>query len=189
MKNTQHTESGFSITGRIERKTHDVSDLRDQVDGWDSLSAEEKLDVAHNTEPKQTDTVYNITTDALHEYFVDNLDPNNTTSSANVTPSHVGLGTDSGGGTTTADTDLNNRTFAKQVTDHIDNGKSLLTSTFLESTEGNGNTFNEIGLYTGDPDNLGDSDVFLLNHATFSGVPKDNTETLTFDVTLSFADA
>lgn len=182
-------ESGFTITGRIDRKVHKVSDLREQVDDWDSLSDEEKHAVAQETEPAETDTVYNVTTDLLHQYFVDNLDPNNTSAESNVSPTWVGLGTDSASGTTTADTDLNNRTFEKEVTDHVDNGKSLLASTFLSSSDGNGNTFNEIGLFTGDPANLANADVFLVNHATFADVAKDNTETLTFDVTLTFADA
>jgi hypothetical protein len=127
-------------------------------------------------------------TDSLHEYFVDNLDPDNTNTEANVSAGFLGLGTDAGSGTATSDTDLNNRTFEEPVTDVADNGKELLASTFLDSTEGNGNDFDELGLFSGDPANLENAEVFLINHATFAAVTKDSTKTVTFDVTLSFSD-
>jgi hypothetical protein len=146
------------------------------------------MELARDVEPEYEDTVYNVTTDALHEYFVDNLDPANTSAEANIDVSWLGLGTNGGGGTTTADADLNNRTYEETVTDVADNGKDLLASTFLDSTEGNGNDFDELGLFSGDPANTGNADVFLINHATFNAVTKDNTKTVTFDVTLTFSD-
>jgi len=100
----------------------------------------------------------------------------------------MALGTDSATGTGVTDTDLNTRVFEKSVTDHADNGTELLASTFISSTEANGNTLNEIGLFTGDPNNLSSSDVFMINHATFSDVVKDDERTITFDVTLTFSD-
>lgn len=182
------TNSGIELKGRIDTKVHNVDELRSQVDDYDSLSDEEKMELTREVEPEYEDTVYNVTTDQLHQYFVDNLDPDNTTASANVGASWLGLGTNGGGGTATSDTDLNTRAFEKQVTDVADNGKDLLASTFLDSTEGNGNTFDELGLFSGDPANLANADVFLLNHATFAAVTKDNTKTVTFDVTLTFSD-
>jgi len=44
-------------------------------------------------------------------------------------------------------------------------------------------------MFSGDPSNLTDADVFLINHATFPTVTKDNSKTVTFDVTLQFSDA
>jgi len=184
----RNTNSGLRLTGRIERKTHSVDELRDAYPQWDTLSKEEKATAARSVEPTDTETVYNVTTDSLHQYFVDNLDPDNTNPEANISVSHLGLGTNGGAGTSTADTDLNSRTYNESVTDVADNGKDLLASTFLDSTEGNGNDFDELGLFSGDPANLSDPDVFLMNHATFAVVTKDNTKTVTFDVTLSFAD-
>lgn len=185
----RNTNSGFTMQGRIERKTHDVTDLKAAADGnWDDLSQKEKLDVTRDVEPVDEDTVYNVTTDSLHQYFVDNLDPDNTAVEADISVGWLGLGTNGGGGTTTADTDLNTRAYEEPVTDVADNGKDLLASTFLDSTEGNGNTFDELGLFTGDPANLANADVFLMNHASFAAVTKDNTKTVTFDVTLTFSD-
>jgi len=188
MINTRDTHSSLQLVGRIERKTHDIETLKSRIPEWDTLSRQEKVAASRNVEPDSSEVVYNVTTDALHEYFVDNLDPDNTSTEANVSVDYFSLGTDAGGGTATADTDLNNRTYSEQVTDVADNGKDLLASTFLDSTEGNGNTFDELGLWSGDPANATNPEVFLINHATFSPVTKDNTKTVTFDVTLTFSD-
>lgn len=186
--NNRNTSDKFRLTGRIDRKTHNVNELRETYPDWDEMSKGEKMEAVRSIDPVDTETVYNVTTDSLHEYFVDNLDPDNTAAEANVSATWLGLGDDAGSGTSTADTDLNNRVYEETITDHADNGKELLSSTFLDSTEGNNNTFDEIGLFTGDPANLGDAEVFLINHATFSDVVKDSTKTVTFDVTLTFSD-
>jgi len=187
MKSKSNQES-LTLTGRINRMTHTVSDLQSKYPNWDEFSKQEKLEAVHNTEPENEDVVYNVTTDRLHEYFVDNLDPANASVEANVTSEYMALGVDGASGTATSDTDLNQREYYEPVTDHADNGKELLASTFVDSTEGNNNTFDEIGLYTGDPADLDQEEVFLINHATFSGVEKDNSKTITFDVTLTFSD-
>jgi len=180
----------ISPTGCIERKTYDVSVLRDEYDDWDSLSDDVKLSLLRDTVSVSSEEVYNVTTDRFHEYMVDNLDPGNTSAEANLGAISMGLGTDSASGTSVTDTDLNNRVFEKEVTDHADNGKELLASTFISSTEANGETLNEIGLYTGNPNNLSsDPNIFLINHATFSDVVKDNQRTITFDISLSFSDS
>jgi len=183
------TQSAFRLNGRIDTKVHDEKKLRETADNYDSLTKQEKMQLAREVEPEYENTVYNVTTDSLHEYFVDNLDPDNTSAEANVSASWLGLGTNGGDGADTADTDLNVRAYEETVTDVADNGKDLLASTFLDSTEGNGNDFDEIGLFTGDPANISDPEVFLINHATFATVTKDNTKTVTFDITLTFSDA
>jgi hypothetical protein len=187
--NKQTNTSKLRMSGRIDTQVHSEEDLRNAADGeYDSLSKKERLSLAREVEPEYKDTVHNVTTDRLHEYFVDNLDPDDTSPEANISASFMGLGTDGAAGTSSSDTDLNNRTYEETISDVADNGKDLLASTFLNSTEGNGNTFDEIGLFTGDPANLADDDVFLINHATFADVTKDNSKTVTFDVTLSFSD-
>lgn len=184
----RNTNSSLRLKGRIERQTHNLTDLKNEYADWNSMSESEKLSASRDVEPVTTETVYNVTTDRLHEYFVDNLDPGQTGPKANLTTAWLGLGTNAAGGTSTTDTDLNTRTYEETVTDGADNGKELLTSTFLDSTEGNGNVFDELGLFTGDPANLANSDTFLINHATFADVTKDNSKTVTFDVTLTFSD-
>ena len=177
------------MKGRIDTKMYDTEQLRASVDDYDALTKQEKLDLARESSPVYEDTVHNVTTDRLHEYFVDNLDPDNSSAEADLAVAHLALGDDGASGTDSADTDLNNRVYNEPVTDVADNGKSLLASTFIDSTEANGNTLDELGLYTGDPANLSNEEVFLMNHATFSPVTKDNTKTVTFDVTLTFSDA
>lgn len=184
----RNTNSKMRLQGRIERKTHDVSTLREAYPEWDEKTEKEKYEAAQNVEPEDFDVSFNVTTDRLHQYFVDNLNPADESGQANLDASWVGLGTDASSGTATTDTDLNTRTYEETTTDSADNGKDLLVSAFLDSGEGNGNDFDEIGLFTGDPANLGDSDTFLINHATFADVTKDNTKTVTFDVTLTFSD-
>lgn len=186
---SRQTSSRLRLKGRIDRKTYDAEKLRNQHDDWDEMSKQERLDATRDVDPVDEETVYNVTTDRFHEYFVDNLDPDQTASKDDVSASWFALGTDSGVGTSTSDTDLNNRVYEETVTDHADNGKELLASTFIDSTEANGNPeFDELGLFSGDPSNLGNADVFLINHATFAPVDKDNTKTVTFDVTLTFSD-
>jgi len=185
---SRSTQSGFTISGRIDKQVHDVDELREEYPNWDEMSKQEKMSAIREVEPATQETVYNVTTDRFHEYIVDNLDPAQTAAKDNVSSSHLALGTDAASGTATTDTDLNTRAYNEPVTDHADNGKELLASTFLDSTEGNGNTFDELGLFTGDPNNLGNAEVFMLNHATFASVTKDNTKTVTFDVTLQFSD-
>jgi hypothetical protein len=184
----RNSNSGLQLQGRIERKTHDIADLRSEYDDWDKKSEAEKLHASRQVEPESVDVTYNVTTDRLHQYFVDNLNEEDATATANLNAAWLALGTDGGSGVATGDTDLNTRTYEETVTDSSDNGKSLLTSTFLDSGEGNGNTFDEIGLWTGDPANKANADVFLINHATFPAVTKDNTKTVTFDVSLQFSD-
>jgi len=185
---SRNTDSGLGLQGRIDRRTHDVGHLKTAFPQWELYSKEEKLDASRKVKPVEEDTVYNVTTDALHEYFVDNLDPDNSSAEANVSVDFLGLGTDGDSGTAQTDTDLNNRTLENPVTDVADNGDELLASTFVDSTEGNGNDFDELGLFSGDPANLANTEVFLINHATFAAVTKDSTKTVTFDVTLTFSD-
>lgn len=201
-------ENGLGVKGRIDQRVHDVEQLRERVDDWDELSEKERSLVVRPPEtidtdkldtdelkyaeiyvqPTKEETTYNITVDSFHQYFVDNLDPGNTGPEANISATHLALGTDGASGTTASDSDLNTRVYSTAVTDHADNGKELLCSTFLDSNEGNGNTFDELGLFTGDPANLANADVFMLNHSTFAGVSKDSSSTVTFDVTLTFSD-
>jgi len=186
---SRDSRNTLRLKGRIDTRMYDTAQLRASVDDYDALTKQEKLDLARESSPLYEDTVYNVTTDRLHEYFVDNLDPDNTSAQADLAVAHLALGDDGVSGTSSSDTDLNNRLYNEPVTDVADNGASLLASTFIDSTEANGATLDELGLYTGDPANLGNPEVFLMNHATFSPVTKDNTKTVTFDVTLTFSDA
>jgi len=183
-----HLSSSIQIVGRIEAFVYDADYLNQSYTNWNEKSDGEKLSLIENEDPIDHQEVYNVTTDRYHEYLVDDLDPDQTAAKDNVYASWVAVGTDGPSGTSTVDTDLNTRVFSKQVTDHADNGKELLASTFIDSTEANGETLNEIGLFTGNPDNLGNAEVFMINHANFSDVIKDDSKSVTFNVELTFAD-
>jgi hypothetical protein len=191
MSNT-YNDNALGIEGVIDTSVHDVTILQEMYPAWNTFSKAEKLRATRDVVPEYTDRSYNVTTAALHAYFVDNLDPDNTSSEADVSVSHMALGDDGSSGTTVNDTDLNNRLYDEPVTDIADAGDSLLASTFIDSTEANqGGTidYDEIGLFTGDPaDAATDDAVFLVNHSSFTPITKDNTKTVTFDVTLTFSD-
>jgi hypothetical protein len=185
---SRNTSNSPYFEGRIDRKVYSTEDLRSVFDDWDNKTKKEKLKLTRSVDPEEEGISYNVTTDRLHQYFVDNLDPDNSTNTANLSVSHLALGV-SDTTPVTSNTDLNDRTYEEVVTDVADNDKELLASTFLDSTEGNGNDFNEIGLFTGNPANVSTADdVFMINHSTFAPVTKDNSKTVTFDVTLQFSD-
>lgn len=187
---SRNTNSGLKLKGRIDTQVHSVEKLREEANSdYDSLGKKEKMELSKKVNPEYENSIYNVTTDRFHKYFVDNLDPNNQGTEANISIEWLGLGTNGGSGANSSDTDLNTRAFEKPVTDVADNNKQILASTFVDSSEGNNNTFDELGLFTGDPQSLSNSEVFLINHATFASVTKDNTKTVTFDVTLTFGDA
>jgi len=115
----------------------------------------------------------------LHEYIVDALDPDQ---SANLDATHLAAGT----GTTqpaSGNTSLNNEVFRVQTTDSSDNGTTLFTSTFLDTSEANGNALEEVGLITAS------SGGTLLNHSLIGTITKDDETTATIDVSLTFQPA
>jgi hypothetical protein len=198
------TTETIQIEGRIDARLHDPETLREEIPEWDDLDDREKylatteyddllergavdgLDehelVLAQLDLEATDefVVFNTTCVGLHEILVDNLDP---TQTSDEEAAYLSLGDDGALGTASGDTALNNEVFRKAVTDHADQGTTLLASTFVDSTEANGYTLDELGLFTSD---TGGTNV-LLNHSTFASVTKDNTKTVTFDVTLSFS--
>lgn len=174
----RNTDSGMAVSGRIEAKSYDVSELRSQIDGWDDMSRDEKYDAVQDFEPEETVTESNVTCVGLHEYIVDNLDPDTTASQA---ASHLALGVDDTA-ESSGDTALGDEQYRQEVSDHAQDGNELLASTFIDSQSGNNNTYTELGLTT----ETGTGNGILLNHATFAGITKDNTRTVTFDVRLTF---
>jgi len=88
----------ISPTGRIERKTYDTTELREDNEDWDTLSDDEKLTRIREADALDEEEVYNVTTERFHEYLVDNLHPGVTTD-ANLDAAWMGLGTDSATGT------------------------------------------------------------------------------------------
>lgn len=135
------------------------------------------MEVTRSIDPESVVRVKNLTTSNLHEYIVDNLHPD---TAANETATHLAVGNDDATAPSTGNDDLNNEVYRTQITDSVDNGNELLSSTFLDSTEANGFDLVECGLFTADTGGL------LLNHSTFNTISKANTNTATIDVTLRF---
>ena len=168
------TDNGLSISGKIETKTYNEESL---PSGWDEMSDKEKLSVLNGAEPDEEQTDYNTTVFGMHEYFAQELDPNQD-EDEDVT--HLAFGDDDTEPDVTNDT-LSNEVFRKEVTEYSQNDNELLASTFIDTDEGNGETFREVGLFAG-PD---EADV-MWNHSTISAIQKDSSRTITIDVTLSF---
>lgn len=175
----------LQVTGIIEGEVYDVEDAKREFDDWSSLSKEAKYRRLQDgsLDPVEEIEEHNTTCVGLHEYIVDELDVGQ---SVDEDASHLALGDGGGTGTpSTSDTSLFNEVYREQVTDSIDNGNELTTSTFIDSTEANGFDLDELGLYT----SVDTGSNILLNHSTFGSVSKDNSKTITFDVSLQFQSA
>lgn len=147
--------------------------------GWDGLSRENKLWLTRALEPVHVEQVHNTAVQGLLEYLVDNLDKDQ---SINKDASHLAVGTDD---TTPASSNssLNNEVFRGAVTSTTDQLSTLKTSTLIDTSEANGNTLKEVGLFTAS------SGGTLLNHAIISDVVKTDAKAVTIDVSLTFSAA
>ena len=177
------TTDTISVTGRIDTKAYSAETL---PDNWDELSDKEKLEATRDLEPDEEYTDYNTTVFGMHEYFAINLDATQTLEE-DVT--HLAVGDDNTAPATTNDT-LNNEVFRKSVTDHAQTDNALLASTFIDSDEANDETLREVGLFAGGAE-PGDAEFpdRMWNHSTIAAIEKDDTRTITIDVTLTFTAA
>ena len=177
------TTDTISVTGRIDAKAYSAETLPDY---WDELSDKDKLEATRDLEPDEEHTEYNTTVFGMHEYFAINLDPTQTLEE-DVT--HLAVGDDNTGPMSSNDT-LNNEVFRKSVTDYAQTDNELLASAFIDSSEANGETLREVGLFAGGAE-PGDDEFpdRMWNHSTIASIEKDNTRTITIDVTLTFSAA
>ena len=177
------TTDTINITGRIDTKAYSAETL---PDNWDELSDKEKLEATRDLEADEEHTDYNTTVFGMHEYFAINLDPTQTLEE-DVT--YLAIGDDDTAPSVGNDA-LNNEVFRKEVTDYSQTDNELLASTFIESDEANDETFREVGLFAGGEE-PGDDEFpdRMWNHSTIASIEKDNTRTITIDVTLTFTAA
>lgn len=183
----RETSTTVGVNGEIEANVYDISIIRQQFDDWESLSKQEKYDVLKCESPVETVNSCNVTTTNLHEYIVRDLHPNKTSSADNISATHAGIGDDAASGTSSSDNNLNNLLVSKELLDHVANGKTLDATFLLESTDANQKTIDEIGIASGDLNNVNvNDDVFLLNHASFTPIEKNNKNSITFTVKLTF---
>lgn len=152
---------------------------------WPALDKAEKLALLreHIPSPAERGATHNTTCVGLHEFLAATIDPDLT---PNETVSHLALGSNS---TTPAanNKQLNAEIDRTEVTDSVTSGPDVTFETFIDSSEFNGTTLRELGLFSG-PDT--DSTAKLLNHSLISPeVNKTNSKTVIFSVTLSFSAA
>lgn len=159
---------------------HDVDVLREAVPSWNNLPKSEKLGRARSVEPERVVESSNVTTVGLHELLVDTL---HAEQAVDEDATHLALGADDSTAPSSGNAALNNEVYRTAITDKIDRGTELFTSTFLDSSEANGTELVEAGLVTSAADG---SDI-LLNHALIAAVTKDNQTTATIDVSLTFS--
>jgi len=176
---TSYNEAQVGVGCNVHVYEHDLETLRKRWPGWDANPKWVKRELAKRTKPDREQHNGNTTVSGLHEYIVDALDPDQ---SANLDATHLAAGT----GTTqpaSGNTSLNNEVFRVQTTDGSDNGTTLFTSTFLDTSEANGNALEEVGLITAS------SGGTLLNHSLIGTITKDDETTATIDVSLTFQPA
>lgn len=170
---TQH--DNLSITGRIDTKAYTDEQL---PENFDDLSEEEQVNTLKEREPAVSETSHNVTVREMHEYIAQNLDESQ---AVNKDVTHLAVGDDSASGTSVSDSALNNEVFRKEVSSYSQTSNELVSSTVIQESEANGNTFREVGLFAGS-----DATFTMWNHATISDITKDNTRTITIDVTFTF---
>jgi len=176
---TRSNEAQVGVGCNVHVYEHDLDTLRTRWPGWDENPKWVKRELAQRTDPDREQHNANTTLVGLHEYIVDELDPSQ---SVDLSASHLAVGT----GTTqptSGNTSLNNEVARLATTDDTDNGTTLFTSTFLDTSEANGNTLDEVGLITAS------SGGTLLNHSLISSIDKTDETTATIDVSLTFAPA
>lgn len=172
------SESSNTIDN-IVIKEHRLDDLKDACPEWDALTKSQKLEVSRTVEPVGTSSTHNVTTLEYHEYLVDLGDYGTASSIENM--EFLALGSDD----TPPDennTALNVEEFRTGVTDFVNNGAEALMSTFMDSTEGNGITYVEGGIFSYDTGGTG----IMFNHGILDqSRSKTSDNTITVDVTIT----
>lgn len=172
------TQSTLMVSGRVDTNVYDEEQLPAD---WDSLSDSEKMNRLDDVEPSESYTTHNTTVDGMHTYFARNLNPND---SINLGATHLAVGNDDATNPSTTDTSLNNEVFRTSASSYTQSGSDLTVSTFIDSSEANGYTLKELGLFAGS----GSGDR-MWNHSLIANIAKDDSRTITFDVTLTFTAA
>jgi hypothetical protein len=155
------TTDSIQISGHVTASAYSDEQLPDD---WSNRTDSERLDYLRGVEPDEQIDESNVTTIGMHEYFAENLDP---------TPD-------------SSNRSLNAEYFRKQVSDGIVSGNELQVDTLIQSSEANGSTIREVGLFT---DTSGGGNERMLNHAVIADIQKDNTRNITVEVTLTFSAA
>lgn len=142
-------------------------------------------EAAREAEPEREETFHNTTRVKYHEEIIAAL--GGTTPDIDV--DKLVLGDDDSDTSTLADSDLlGNETLRVGLTDEITDGQTYTASIFLDSTQGNGNTFREAALIAEQSPDLPINRVVLDDPGGLLD-PKSSTETVTIDIDITQQDA
>jgi len=185
-----------TVKGVIRVRRYDADAVRERLPEWDDRAALERtlgesfadepdpLDAARlaalrefGPDPRTEHVTENTTLNTLHEHEVDYFDPNQ--SPANLAASHLALGTDDSSEDPTQSGVLSEE-YREGVDSTTDAGRDLETETLVDENEGNGFTYEELGLVTAS------SGGTFLNRANINSTQKDSDTTATFEVVLQF---
>jgi hypothetical protein len=168
---------------RTQTQTRTATNVR--VSAFDAASVD-SLAAARSATPKRTYRIANTTRAKYHETVVSAL--NGTT--VDIAVDKLALG-DSTADTSTlaASAPLGNETLRVSITDTFTDGQSFTASVFLDSTQGNGQTFEEAALVA--ERSSGDLPInrFLIDDPGGLLAPKSDDETVTIDIELTQEDA
>jgi len=168
---------------RTQTQTRTATNVR--VSAFDAASVD-SLAAARSATPKQTYRIANTTRAKYHETVVSAL--NGTAVDIAVDSLALGDSTTGTGGLSPSQP-LGNETFRATVTDTFTDGQSFTASIFLDSTQANGQTFEEAALVA--ERSSGDIPInrFLIDDPGGLLAPKSDDETVTIDIELTQEDS
>ncbi|WP_459191816.1 hypothetical protein [Halosimplex sp. J119] len=177
----RRVSSSAAVAGEVDLAVWDVSTLREEIPDWDDLDQTEKVARLQDldVEPEQRGHSRNTVNDDWHEHVVDILDRGQNPDA--VEASHFAVGTDNTA-PTSGDDGLGGEVYRSSVATTSDDGRDLTVTCFLDSTEANGHSLVEMGLFTG-PQSSGE---LQLNHALIDAINKTDGKVATLIVTLQF---
>jgi hypothetical protein len=141
---------------------------------------------AREAEPKQFFETHNTTREAFHSEIVEALDG----TAPDLTVDSLALGDSTLATADVADgSPLGNELFRKGVTDSFVSGTTFTASTFIDSTQANGNSYEEAALVSEQSSNDLPVNRFLISDPSGLLDPKDNNSTVTVDIEISVSDA
>jgi len=173
------TDDTPTPTGETESATTDNIHIQVFPADVDSLAA------ARSAAPTREHRTHNTVRGAYHEELAGGL--NGTT--PDITVDKLALGNSTAGTSTLAKTaPLGNETLRVATTDTFTDGQTFTASIFLDSTQGNGQTFEEAALVA--EQSGGDLPVnrFLIDDPGGLLSPKADDETVTIDIEITHED-
>jgi hypothetical protein len=141
---------------------------------------------AREAEPEQVYETHNTTREEFHTEIVQALSG----TTPDLTVDSLALGDST---LATADvaagSPLGNELFRTSVTDTFTSGTTFTASTFIDSTQANGNSYEEAAIIGEQSGNDLSINRFLISDPSGLLDPKDNNSTVTIDVEVSVSDA